>query len=273
MLKRLVIAAFGIAFLSAISPNGQAREQKEKGQSVPEPSITIVDNSIRQNDQSRPDPKSPEPHAGIKWGDAATWALVLIGGITAWAVWIQAKESANATKTMRDSIQGQERAVQTTINAERPWLSVQFKKSVGPSGGFIVHARNEGRNAARILDAPIACLVRKDVGDLPIPPPYGAESWIKDRILVPTKSVDILWFDQRMLRRWVEIEGKFPESRQDGDIYIFGRVRYQNLVDPHAKVVHETRWIGIYQFPVGERDDSIFQIEGIGVSPEYDKYT
>lgn len=105
MLKSLVIATVSLAFLFANGPNKQAAKHEEGTSNIPAPPVTIVDNSVRQNDQNRSGREAPESHAGIEWSN---WALVLIAGATGWAVWKQAKESANATKAMRESIELQE---------------------------------------------------------------------------------------------------------------------------------------------------------------------
>lgn len=44
--------------------------------------------------------------------DWPNWALVLVGTVTAYAVWIQARETAGATKAMRDSLPLQEKAAE-----------------------------------------------------------------------------------------------------------------------------------------------------------------
>jgi hypothetical protein len=104
MLKTLALV-FGIALLFANGPNKQAAKQDKDAGDVPAPSTTIVDNSIRQDDQKRPAERAPESHAGIEWSN---WMLVLIAGVTGWAIWRQASESTNATKAMRRSIEVQE---------------------------------------------------------------------------------------------------------------------------------------------------------------------
>ncbi len=66
---------------------------------------------------------------------------------------------------------------------------------------------------------------------------------------------------------------QFSSCWEDGQIFVYGKVIYRDLANPDKTVIHETRWIGIYQRPVGdEGDNSIFRVEGIGVSSEYDCY-
>lgn len=101
MLKRLAIAAFCLAFLFADCPDESRAQQKKQGQSVPTPTGTIVDNSERQNATNRPSEGAPWSHTGIEWSN---WVIAGVGLLTCWAVWRQARESAKATKAMRDSI-------------------------------------------------------------------------------------------------------------------------------------------------------------------------
>src|SRR5580698_9498097 len=105
MLRTFGIAIFGITLLFANGPNAQTAKQKNQTDNIPTAPVTILDNSERQNDQNCPYEKTPDTHTGIEWGDAASWALVLVGGLTGWAVWKQARASAKATEATQRSVE------------------------------------------------------------------------------------------------------------------------------------------------------------------------
>ena len=65
----------------------------------------------------------------------------------------------------------------------------------------------------------------------------------------------------------------FQHILRDGEVFVFGRISYRDLLDKATNEEHETRWIGVYQRPVGDEGNRIFRIEGIGVSHEYDRHT
>jgi hypothetical protein len=113
MLKHIVI--LGVAYWAFLSPNGPDKAgggQKDKGSNVPPPAVAIVGNSSRQTEADAPDKKSPETHTGIEW---ANWALVVVGLVTFFAVYKQAKESGKATKAMKDSLTLQEKALEQWV--------------------------------------------------------------------------------------------------------------------------------------------------------------
>jgi len=72
--------------------------------------------------------ETPKWYATVEW---ANWALVFVAGVTGWLIWIQAKETAKATKAMRDSLPLQKisaDAAKTSadafVSAERAWILV-----------------------------------------------------------------------------------------------------------------------------------------------------
>lgn len=81
--------------------------------------------------------ETPEGDASIQWSN---WVLVFIGGITAWAVWYQARKTAEATKTMEDALPLQKSAADATllnaqavISSERAWVMVNLRFQPGHS--------------------------------------------------------------------------------------------------------------------------------------------
>jgi hypothetical protein len=189
-----------------------------------------------------------------------TWAIIATGVVIGWQSF-QTKKAAQAALLN----------AQAVINSERPWIMVTVEEVVGPSGGFNLYMTNKGRTPAMVTGAYIGCVVVKDLSALPNKAPYGPGSMAKDRIVLAGEKLPITWFDGSTLKK---IVGKgFPSAPWDGDIFVFGKVAYRDLLSPSSRSAHETRWIGLYQLPTGESSDSIFSFQGIGVPDEYDRYS
>jgi hypothetical protein len=121
MLKRLRYCVVAVALLFPIGPHKACAQQKQEAQQNPTTAITVTSNGAPQTQADHPAQKAPETHAGIEWSN---WVLVAVGLLTFLAVWMQVKESAKATKAMRDSIRLQEAGVQQ-------WIEVGYWKSEG----------------------------------------------------------------------------------------------------------------------------------------------
>jgi hypothetical protein len=93
----------------------------------------------------------------------------------------------------------------------------------------------------------------------------------KDRIILHDEKQLMTWFSVGTLKN---IVGKdFPIIPGEEDVFVFGRIVYRDLLSPPSAPEHETRWIGLYQFPTEVDGDSIFHFQGIGVPDEYDRYS
>jgi len=88
---------------------------------------------------------------------------------------------------------------------------------------------------------------------------------------MPDGATRVIWFNEATLKGMLRDE--YPMFPWDGHIFVFGNVLYRDLANPDLTVIHETRWIGLYQPPVGDMGNSIFRIEGIGMQEEYDRYS
>lgn len=234
MLKRWLVAAFSLALLFAVCPNKCSAQQKQKGQSVPESSPAIVDNSIRQYDQNRPGKESPEPHAGIEWSN---WAVVLVGCITAWAVFRQVQESAEATEAMRDSIRLQGDAMRVTVNTQRPYIVIEVDTVA--SNDYVFRAKNVGKTPAKILSVWFRPL-----------PPVGH----KERLTVPPDSETrdtLISHPPQLLPQ----KADFPITKVDATnrlatsgphaqlFYMYGRIRYLNTLESGQRETYETKFL------------------------------
>ncbi|MGB6744586.1 MAG: hypothetical protein WBE38_13150 [Terracidiphilus sp.] len=176
--------------------------------------------------------------------------------------------NAKSTRTSAEAALLNARAV---INAERPWVIVRVNSVVGPMGGFTVNVRNKGRSPALITEATMGCAVVSDVATLPKEPPYTWGGLTRNKILIPGSGAQLTWFDTSLFKKILKDD--IPQYPWEGRVWVFGKIAYRDLASPDSGVVHETRWIGFYEPPVGDEGNSIFRVEGIGVAPEYDQYT
>jgi hypothetical protein len=193
-------------------------------------------------------------------------------GITAWAIILTLIAIAEQTAQTRVAAEAALLNAKAVINAERPWIMVSVKSPPGPMGGFTVYARNKGRTPAMVTEARIGCVAVKNVSELPPKAVFPIANPIQNKIIIPGGAAHVIWFDQRLFK--AVLKDSLPQFSWDGQIFVFGKVLYRDLANPDKTVIHETRWIGLYQPPVGdEGGNSIFRVEGIGISDEYDRYT
>ncbi|MFZ0745120.1 MAG: hypothetical protein WAM85_11980 [Terracidiphilus sp.] len=193
-------------------------------------------------------------------------------GITTWAILFTLLAIAEQTTETSKAAQSALLNAQAVINAERPWILVVLKNVRGPMGGFTVHARNRGHAPAIIIGSYIGCALVKNISGLPEKASYFPGSMVKDRIIPPDGAVRTHWFDTRHIRKWLNED--IPPVMWMGQVFVFGKIVYRNLANPNNGEVHETRWISLYQPPVGdELGNSMFRIEGVGASEEYERYT
>jgi hypothetical protein len=117
MLKRLMmVGAFSFALSFANGQNRSVGMNEKPADNVPDSAVTIVDNSLREQSV---DSITKEPREADTAIQLSNWALVVIGGITGWAVWLQARDTRKAAE-----------ATLTQAAISREALVVQFRPRV-----------------------------------------------------------------------------------------------------------------------------------------------
>jgi hypothetical protein len=197
-----------------------------------------------------------------------TWAILL----TLLAIAEQTSQTRVAAEATREAAKAALLNAQAVINAERPWILVVIEPDTSQMGGFNVYFTNKGRTPAIVLGAFIGCAAVEDMGKLPLVATYGPGNMVQTRMVIHGERVWATWFDSRMFKQILGPD--FLGAIGDNQVFVFGKVIYRDLLNPDTKLLHETRWIGLYQPPVGDDGgNSIFRFEGIGVSDEYERYT
>lgn len=246
-----------LAISISCHPNDGCAQNKRDPQPVPQPPVTIVDNSTRQTQTDAPTQKTPESHAGIEW---VQWALVLIGAFSFFAVWKQARESSKATKAMRDSVLLQQKELQLTVNKERPYLTIEVVATAANEYQFL--AKNAGKSPARIASVWHRPLTSKR-GEKPQVPTQkeSGESLISHLPrLLPPESLFVVASLDATARSPMRVPVTFM-------LFLYGRIRYFNTLEMEQREPYETEFL--YWVPVHEGHPPLPYFDG----PEYNRWT
>jgi hypothetical protein len=172
--------------------------------------------------------KSPCWYVLLAWPEGMTvWVVILTFAVIGWQA-DETRKSAEATvesaKAMRDSIRLQEKAMELTVNAERPYLVISVE-SPSPNK-FVFIAKNEGRTPARI----------KSIWSKPIPAVMGqpgpvpsddetAESLISTppQVLPTNGTCTVFYCDEHRL--------ELMQASKFSSIYFYGRIVYFNTLE------------------------------------------
>lgn len=230
-----------------------------------------VDEHSRQ-DKASPDTKNPItvselPPVSITrdWIDYTAWgisvAIVVIGAVgvflarrTLIAMEGQLTEIQAASKQTTKMIEhaGNQASAallnaQVLRNSERPWILIESQRGPDDKSSSLI-ARNRGRSPARIAmssESNWKFIRAIDLIDLrPERPNYGAISPIEDSIIIlPGEGTYILKITDWDLRRKCESEERFGAVKDGNlELYIFGKLIYQDLLSADSDSFHETGW-------------------------------
>jgi hypothetical protein len=114
----LIIAAVGLclAINPAQKPDQHANESKATSNQEREPSVVIF-NDEKTSEKTYSEPQErPKWYRTVNWSN---WALVLVALATAYAVWKQAVETANAARATRESAEATQKAAEAARDSVR----------------------------------------------------------------------------------------------------------------------------------------------------------
>jgi hypothetical protein len=125
----VILCVIAVGFLA--QPSKAPKDNKADTTDHAPNTITVVNNEEPRADTPTPEHGIHRVYAALKRPD---WWLVIVAAITAAFICWQARETAGATRAMRDSIPHQEQAAkaalfnaQAVVNAERAWIIPELK--------------------------------------------------------------------------------------------------------------------------------------------------
>jgi hypothetical protein len=249
----------GLAVYVAIQDEHAAQTATQEAQQPSKSAISAVpDTNHTQQNVPHTEWNLPSCYGFFRWPNGTTtWAIIL----TLMAIAEQTKETAKATKAVRDSIPLQKATAdaallnaKAVINAERPWVLVedQWQKTHGLEG-IVFYAINKGDTPAEIVEAYFEREILPYIPDnLPSPPLY------KSAILIPKRGDNLLvkgetwelnpvpihpesWIANSMKRDVVENAREF--------VYFYGVIVYRDMLHESTDEagLHYTRFCFVYE--------------------------
>jgi hypothetical protein len=224
-----------------------------------EPSATV--NSLictAEHSQETQSSESGPPwwHVFFTWPEGIT-ALALIATLAVFCIQanlmrVHAKEFKELAKAAADNAKAAKLSAQSVIDAERPWLVVQFVQTNNLSTGalpiFDITCINQGKTPALIKSVDAAFKVVTNPLELPVPMKDLGPMVLPDLMFIVNRDSFKVWEGLRMdtilvsAADWAEvyIEGKF--------LVFFGRVEYDDVFDSgdDSKKPRVTSWCYSY---------------------------
>jgi hypothetical protein len=188
-------------------------------------------------------------------------ALVIVAAITALYVARQARETAKATKAMRDSLPLQKNAAdaallnaKAVINAERPWILVEYEwQKIEDLEGYLFFAVNKGKTPGEIVEAHFKPEILDNIPDkLALPPPS-----LNAPIFIPRRGDNLIVHNETWNlnpvpihpESWINNEMKRDDVMNDTSFaYFFVDIVYRDLLRPKddPEGIHHTRCCFVY---------------------------
>jgi hypothetical protein len=286
MLKYLagLFLVFGLALYVSVQDGRTTPQSTQKNAELNKGTLASkADENHSQENVAKPERNAPRWYRLFRWPDGTTtWVIVL----TLMAIAEQAKETAKATKAVRDGLPLQKASAdaallnaQALINAERPWIIVTAKRK-DDNDVFMVYGELQGRTPAKIISGWGNHIIVPEIlgerstaiDNLPDEPPYKPEGTeIPYEILaVPGQTP----FSIYVFPVYTRIKPNFELWRKienfEEVLFLFGRLVYTDTLtkDPDGKPTeHETRWCFKY---IPSKPEGMITKSG---KPSYNRYT
>ncbi len=278
-----------VAIIMAGEPHITAASHQQSTNPETSTALAFIDDSAAQAQATNSQNDSPHWYASLKRPE---WWLVLVGFITFFAIWHQARETANAVKAMKDetdilresvsiarvSAKAAEASTNALINSERAWVMAELEWANdrpgnfgwGSGGGFegattwarlSLNCSNEGKTPAWIIQKRVRIEIVEAIPPKPQFPPLNPEWEFENsepEPLAPGRNHKV-FFDITCRDKW-DFE---VEILTDRELIAYGFVRYRDAF----QVERETRFG--YRFAKSTKEE-VERIEGF---PEYNKHT
>lgn len=190
-------------------------------------------------------------HERIAWAANSLLAIVgYIGVIIAVSTLKKIERQTQATEAAAqaatDSANASLLYAKALASAERPWILITIERSPKLNNSFHIMATNRGRAPAQLLSAPAHITIVTDETYLPTDPVYEkaeATALPSPSILLPGESALIQPISRDDLRWICKTEDSLRRIELwEEKVFVYGKILYTNLVTPHDKQTHETRW-------------------------------
>ncbi len=201
---------------------------------------------------------SPPPAASPwTWHERVTWAANIVLAVLGYVgimlalrmfrnIQRQTEASTATAQAALDTASTALHQIESIKQADRPWIVINIEPFLTMENSFKVMATNRGRTPARILSIVDRVKVATDEKNLPETPEYvdTESTGIPDpMILLPGESAGILAFS----RDDVRVVCKTPEEVSrielwEETIFLYGRIRYKDMISQADAPEHETSW-------------------------------
>jgi len=228
----IFILANALVFNSGQKKDGaNLAQQNAENHNAPATLTPVVNNKTATPENQSARPESPH------WYQRPEWWLCIFAVPSLGLIWWQAKATANAAKAALLN-------AQAVINAERPWIIVEFEDITGVPSTIhttLLKGVNKGRTPAKMIEGHST----HEIGPVGFRPPddYTAP------FVAPNQNLTVQgdWFPIWPLSPEALIT---PAERYGGVnptfLYVYGRILYWGTFeDPQIKP-YETRWCFIY---------------------------
>ena len=185
----------------------------------------------------------PWPYELFSWPEGiTTWAIIATGFVIAW----QANETRRAAQAGEESAKAAFLNAQAIISAERAWIVVTVDES--PVGVYRFWAENKGKTPARTVSFWGESLyVERDTKYVEKPDETTRGALLQfPPCLMPPGDKRVVWECYRSMNEEASGGGNGEESRFSrgfGVGFIYGRIRYFDVLDANPQEPHETRWL------------------------------
>jgi hypothetical protein len=179
----------------------------------------------------------------FRWPEGITaWAIIATGFVIAW----QAYETRKATEATESSAAAALLNTQIQIRSDRAWIVVSVDES--PVGVYRFWAENKGKTPATIASFWGESLyVERSTEYVEKPEETTRQALLQvPRCLMPPGDKRVVWECHRSAIEEASGGGEGEESRFSkgfGAGFIYGRIRYFDVLDAKPEEPHETRWL------------------------------
>jgi hypothetical protein len=157
----------------------------------------------------------------------------------------QSKYMETAAAAAGEAAQAALLQAQAVAAAQRPWIVIEAQQVAGTENNFAVIAVNRGRSPARLTATMGAFRIVHDESELPASPEFEKEAEVafSPILLLPGESIRIRSFSRDDVQSLCNsAETMRRVDSWEARVYLYGKVRYADLISPAGHGNHESGW-------------------------------